>query len=108
MPNRYATPPLFLLPVPPRGIVLDRYAQHTAVCPDSLNFFNKLKAVRAVAWTVALMLVAHRLAMAPVSAAGASVGAGGTTAGAAAAVIEVRPIAKQQHYESNSNTMNRS
>lgn len=35
MPNRYARPEIMRAPCPPRERVLDRWAQHTAICPES-------------------------------------------------------------------------
>eukprot|EP00468_Gymnochlora_sp_CCMP2014_P003494 CAMPEP_0167748314 /NCGR_PEP_ID=MMETSP0110_2-20121227/4771_1 /TAXON_ID=629695 /ORGANISM="Gymnochlora sp., Strain CCMP2014" /LENGTH=482 /DNA_ID=CAMNT_0007633319 /DNA_START=108 /DNA_END=1556 /DNA_ORIENTATION=- len=43
MPNRYSNMVRMLDPCPPRTKVLDRYEQHTKICPDSMNFVARLQ-----------------------------------------------------------------
>ena len=58
-PNRYAEPLKLLMPCPPRETTLDRYAQHTQVCPDSRGAVRNAKALRLVSWAAAAWRVAR-------------------------------------------------
>mgnify|MGYP006873621120 FL=1 len=60
--NRYAEPLKLLAPCPPRETTLDRYAQHTKVCPDSRGAVRNAKALRLVAWAAAATIAAGRAA----------------------------------------------
>jgi hypothetical protein len=62
MPLRYTDARPFLAACPPRDIVLDRFGQHTAVCPDSLRLVKRLRAVQTAAWAAALVLAIRCLA----------------------------------------------
>eukprot|EP00962_Isochrysis_galbana_P035716 scaffold12246_cov112-Isochrysis_galbana.AAC.1 len=99
MPQRYTDARPFLATCPPRDIVLDRFAQHTSVCPDSLRLVGRLRAVQTAAWAAALFLTVRRLAsptlfppfsLPPPS--GAALGAATPTV-AAAAVLLCRSLA---------------
>jgi nitrite reductase/ring-hydroxylating ferredoxin subunit len=62
MPRRYTDATPFLAACPPRYTVLDRFAQHTSVCPDSLGLVSRLRALQIAAWAAALFLAIRRLA----------------------------------------------
>uniref|UniRef100_A0A0G4GVX5 Rieske domain-containing protein n=1 Tax=Chromera velia CCMP2878 TaxID=1169474 RepID=A0A0G4GVX5_9ALVE len=49
MPNRYRDPSLFLRSCPSREETLDRWAQHTKICPDSMDVFERAKKIRNAA-----------------------------------------------------------
>lgn len=51
---RYKTKTLFQRALRPRHVVLDRYAQHTSICPDSRAASDRLKAGRNMACILAL------------------------------------------------------
>ncbi|KAK3233913.1 hypothetical protein CYMTET_55818 [Cymbomonas tetramitiformis] len=55
MPNRYAQLTGTCFTCPPREVVLDRWQQHTALCPDSLRFVRICAAVRATAAVVSVV-----------------------------------------------------
>ena len=57
-PNRYAEPLKLLMPCPPRETTLDRYAQHTQVCPDSRGAVRNAKALRLVSGAAAATVAA--------------------------------------------------
>ena len=61
-PNRYAEPLKLLMPCPPRETTLDRYSQHTQVCPDSRGAVRNAKALRLVSWAAAAAVAAGRVA----------------------------------------------
>ena len=61
-PNRYSEPLKLLAPCPPRETTLDRYAQHTQVCPDSRGAVRNAKALRLVSWAAAATVAAGRVA----------------------------------------------
>lgn len=61
-PNRYAEPLRLLMPCPPRATTLDRYAQHTQVCPDSRGAVRNARALRFVAWAAAATVATGRVA----------------------------------------------
>ena len=61
-PNRYTEPLKLLMPCPPRETTLDRYAQHTQVCPDSRGAVRNAKALRLVSWAAAATIAAGRVA----------------------------------------------
>lgn len=61
-PNRYAEPLRLLMPCPPRATTLDRYAQHTQVCPDSCGAVRNANALRFAAWAAAATVAAGRVA----------------------------------------------
>ena len=52
-PHRYDEPLKLLMPCPPRETTLDRYAQHTQVCPDSRGAVRNAKALRLLSWAAA-------------------------------------------------------
>ena len=58
-PNRYSEPLKLLMPCPPRETTLDRYTQHTQVCPDSRGAVRNAKALRLVSWAAAAWRVAR-------------------------------------------------
>ena len=51
--------------VPPRDIVLDRYRQHTMICPDSMTFLNYCHKVRQLFLYVALVPILIPLLLLP-------------------------------------------
>ena len=61
-PNRYAEPLKLLMPCPPRETTLDRYSQHTQVCPDSRGAVRNAKALRLLSWAAAATVAAGRVA----------------------------------------------
>mmetsp|Transcript_8346 Transcript_8346/g.21538 ORF Transcript_8346/g.21538 Transcript_8346/m.21538 type:complete len:558 (-) Transcript_8346:99-1772(-) len=64
MPHRYERPELLRAPCPPREIVLDRWSQHTAICPESAAVARRANAValasRVLLGTLALSLACVR------------------------------------------------
>ncbi|GMI46054.1 hypothetical protein TrCOL_g13597 [Triparma columacea] len=61
-PNRYAEPLRLLMQCPDRSTTLDRYSQHTQICPDSRGAVRNAKALRFVAWAAAATVAAGRVA----------------------------------------------
>jgi phenylpropionate dioxygenase-like ring-hydroxylating dioxygenase large terminal subunit len=51
--------------VPPREIVLDRYQQHTVICPDSATFLRNCQIVRRIFQVIALVPVLTPLVLLP-------------------------------------------
>lgn len=61
MPRRYARPELLRAPTPPREVVLDRAAQHLAICPDSQALVRNCARARAAGAIGAALLVLAKL-----------------------------------------------
>ncbi|GMI12619.1 hypothetical protein TrRE_jg4521 [Triparma retinervis] len=61
-PNRYAEPLRLLMQCPDRSTTLDRYSQHTQICPDSRGAVRNAKALRFVAWAAAATIAVGRVA----------------------------------------------
>ena len=61
-PNRYAEPATFAAQCPPRERTLDRWAQHTLVCPDSLDAVRNSQTLRAAAAAAAAALAGRNVA----------------------------------------------
>lgn len=57
MPRRYSRPELLRAPTPPREVVLDRAAQHLAICPDSQDLVRRATVVRALGLAGSALLV---------------------------------------------------
>ena len=62
MPRRYARPELFRAPCPPREVVLDRRAQHLAICPDSQAVVRRCARARTLGLAGAAVLVLAKAA----------------------------------------------
>lgn len=95
MPGRYSAGSqlMFLNGVPPRSVVLDRWAQHTSICPDSQDVVRRSRRVGRVTWVAAAMgLLLSRsgsAAKAPLAAAALMLGALG---------IAARRLLQEFHY----------
>ena len=57
MPRRYSSPELFSKDTPPREYTLDRMAQHTEVCPDSMTVYKRAKFVRNCAFAASALVL---------------------------------------------------